>query len=56
VLIGAKDFLVPPSVGHELARRIPGAETRVVPGAGHVLPAEAPRAVCDAALELTDLR
>ena len=53
VLIGDKDFLVPPSVGHELAARIPGAQTRVVPGAGHVLPAEAPLAICEATLELT---
>lgn len=53
VLIGAKDFLVPPAAGHELAARISGAETRVVPGAGHVLPAEAPSAICEATLELT---
>jgi pimeloyl-ACP methyl ester carboxylesterase len=56
VLIGAKDFLVPPSVGRELAARIGGAETRVIPGAGHVLPAEAPQAICEATLELTGLR
>lgn len=55
VLIGAQDFLVTPAVGHELAARIRGAETRVVPGAGHVLPAEAPDAICDATLELTGL-
>ncbi len=53
VLIGARDFLVPPAVGHELASRIPRAETRIVPGAGHVLPAEAPLAICDATLDLT---
>jgi pimeloyl-ACP methyl ester carboxylesterase len=56
VLIGAKDFLVPPAVGHELATRIPAARTRVIPGAGHVLPAEAPQAIADAVLDLTGLR
>lgn len=55
VVIGAQDFLVPPAVGHELAARIPGAETREIEGAGHVLPAQAPEAIRDAVLELTAL-
>jgi pimeloyl-ACP methyl ester carboxylesterase len=53
VLIGADDFLVAPAVGHELASRIPGAQAQVVPNAGHVLPAEAPGLIADAAAALT---
>ncbi|MEA2391635.1 MAG: hypothetical protein QOK31_1744 [Solirubrobacteraceae bacterium] len=54
VLIGADDFLVAPAVGRELGERIPGATCRVVEGAGHVLPAEAPDAIADAVLEQLD--
>jgi pimeloyl-ACP methyl ester carboxylesterase len=37
VITGSRDLLTPPRVGRELARRIPGAEFEVVPGAGHML-------------------
>jgi 3-oxoadipate enol-lactonase len=37
VINGSRDLLTPPRVGRELARRIPGAEFEVVPGAGHML-------------------
>jgi non-heme chloroperoxidase len=37
VISGSRDLLTPPRVGRELARRIPGAEFEVVPGAGHML-------------------
>ena len=51
IVMGEKDFMVPPRVGRELARRIPSAECTLVRGAGHVLPAEAPDAVAHAVLE-----
>ena len=37
VITGSRDLLTPARVGRELARRIPGAEFEVVPGAGHML-------------------
>lgn len=37
VLHGADDALVPPSEARDLAGRMPGAELRLVPGAGHFL-------------------
>jgi pimeloyl-ACP methyl ester carboxylesterase len=37
VIVGSRDLLTPPRIGRELARRIPGAEFEVVPGAGHML-------------------
>lgn len=36
VSVGEEDILVPPRFSRELAGRIPGAELRVVPAAGHV--------------------
>jgi len=51
VIMGEKDFMVPPRVGRELAERIPRAECTLVPGAGHVMPVEAPEAVATAVLE-----
>ena len=38
VIHGADDPLVPVAAGHDLARRIPGAQLDVVPGMGHDLP------------------
>ncbi len=37
VVVGSRDLLTPPRVGRDLARRIPGADFEVVPGAGHML-------------------
>jgi len=45
VLVGALDEETPPSYSQQLADRIPGATLTVVPGAGHLLNAEAPDAV-----------
>ena len=46
VLAAGADLLTPH--GEEVARAIPGARCVVVPGAGHALAIEAPRAVADA--------
>lgn len=40
VLVGTRDRLTPPSHGRALASAISGAELRLVPGAGHMLPLE----------------
>jgi 3-oxoadipate enol-lactonase len=45
VLVGALDEETPPAYSQQLADRIPGATLTVVPGAGHLLNAEAPDAV-----------
>jgi pimeloyl-ACP methyl ester carboxylesterase len=37
VVTGSRDLLTPPRLGREIAKRIPGAEFEVVPGAGHML-------------------
>lgn len=37
LLHGADDALVPPEEGRDLAARMPGAELRITPGAGHFL-------------------
>lgn len=42
VLWGEHDQWVPVEQGRELADRIPGAELRAVPGAGHLVPHDAP--------------
>ena len=39
VLHGTEDIMVPPQFGQDLASEIPGAELRLVEGAGHFLPA-----------------
>lgn len=36
LLFGEEDALTPPAVGEAMARRIRGAELRIVPGAGHL--------------------
>ena len=42
VVIGALDRMTPPKAGRALAAAIPGARTVTVPGAGHMMMAEAP--------------
>ena len=42
ILWGAEDAWIPVERGEELARRIPGAALRVVPGAGHLVQEDAP--------------
>lgn len=48
VLVGTRDLLTPPRLGRELAARIPDAQLTVLPGAGHMLPLEAPDQIVDA--------
>jgi pimeloyl-ACP methyl ester carboxylesterase len=45
VLVGALDAETPPAYAEAIARAVAGARIVVVPGAGHLLPAEAPGAV-----------
>ena len=49
ILWGARDPLLPPAHGRELARRLPDARLRLLPDAGHVPMYESP-AACNAAL------
>ena len=37
VITGSRDLLTPPRVGKTIARLIPGAEMKILPGAGHML-------------------
>lgn len=48
VLVGTRDTLTPPRLARQLARAIAGAELDVVPGAGHMLPLEAPDRIVSA--------
>lgn len=43
VVVGSRDTLTPPSHSRRIASAIPGAELVVIPGAGHMLPLEAPQ-------------
>jgi pimeloyl-ACP methyl ester carboxylesterase len=52
VVAGQRDRLVPLTTARALASAIPGAELRVVAGAGHDLPLEAPDAVVSAVVDL----
>jgi abhydrolase domain-containing protein 6 len=48
ILIGSGDRIVPPRAAVALSRQIRGAETRLVAGAGHLLPQTRPEAVAAA--------
>jgi pimeloyl-ACP methyl ester carboxylesterase len=48
VLVGTKDTLTPPRAARALADAISSAELEVIPGAGHMLPLEAPDRIVDA--------
>lgn len=45
VLCGRQDRITPPALSEELAALFPASRLRLVDGAGHMLPAEQPRAV-----------
>ena len=45
VVCGEADGLTPPEHSREIAAAVPGAELRIVPGAGHMLTMEQPAAV-----------
>lgn len=45
VVAGAGDRMTPPRVGKALAEAIPGARLEMLPGTGHMIPTEAPRAL-----------
>ncbi len=51
ILFGAEDRVVPPGNAELLAAKIPGARVRVLPGAGHIFPIEAPARTADVILE-----
>ncbi len=51
VIIGASDFMSPPSIGRQLADKITGIRIVTIPNSGHMLMAEAPDAVLDALIE-----
>jgi pimeloyl-ACP methyl ester carboxylesterase len=48
VLVGTRDRLTPVRLGRSIAERIPGAQLVILPGAGHMLPLEAPDRIVDA--------
>ncbi|MBF6330255.1 alpha/beta fold hydrolase [Nocardia transvalensis] len=54
VLWGEQDAWIPIDRGRELAQRIPGAEFRPVPGAGHLVQEDAPEAVVATVLGVLD--
>jgi pimeloyl-ACP methyl ester carboxylesterase len=45
VIAGEKDRMAPPAAGRLLAEAVPAGQWRLIPGAGHMLPVEAPDAV-----------
>jgi len=51
LLLGGHDHMTPPAKAKALAAAIPGAETVLLPGAGHMMMSEAPDAVIDALLK-----
>jgi len=54
VLTGERDRMIAPSSPRRLASAIPGAELRVIPGAGHFLPGAAPAALADAVVDVAN--
>jgi pimeloyl-ACP methyl ester carboxylesterase len=54
VLHGSDDALFPPDLGRALARELPSAQFRLIPGAGHALPLTHGKAVVEAVGEILD--
>jgi pimeloyl-ACP methyl ester carboxylesterase len=53
---GSADRLMPPAAGRELARRIPGADLKILEGAGHALGLERPDEIVDVAVTFVESR
>lgn len=53
ILVGTRDLLTPPRLARALCRAWPGSALRIVPGAGHMLPLEAPDEIVDAIARAT---
>ncbi|CCG41266.1 alpha/beta fold hydrolase [Magnetospirillum molischianum] len=53
LILGEADKMSPAKAGMALAALIPGAHTRIIPGAGHMLMSEQPDAVLDALSDQT---
>lgn len=53
ILVGSRDLLTPPRLARALQQAWPGSSLGVVPGAGHMLPLEAPDAIVDAIARAT---
>jgi pimeloyl-ACP methyl ester carboxylesterase len=54
ILWGAQDGWIPVARAHDVARRIPGSDLRVVDGAGHLLQEDSPETVVATVLEALD--
>lgn len=54
ILVGAEDALTPPTAAEHLRAGIPGAELRVIAGAGHAAMWEQPKEVLDAVMPFLD--
>ncbi len=52
ILVGTRDTLTPVRAARQLAEAISSAELEVIPGAGHMLPLEAPERIVDAVREV----
>ena len=48
ILVGEADQVTPPALAREMGQLAPQAEVRLIPGAGHYLPLDAPEAVSEA--------
>lgn len=51
ILFGEHDKVVPPGNADLLARKLPNAQVKILPGVGHVFPIEDPQATVEAMLE-----
>jgi pimeloyl-ACP methyl ester carboxylesterase len=56
VIAGAEDRMTPPKLGRALAEALPTGEFVEIAGAGHMLMAEAPEAVADALVRISQMK